>query len=137
MSERSGRVFLLSPANCGGPRARMVMSPAARFPLANQLRAAEGATLGEVFSFVSGLYFRGKLTYARRFARPPDPTDPVIAGGVLVITPSAGLRSADTAVTVDALHAFAGVSIDVGNDAYRTAPGAGSPHLGRGRRTRL
>ena len=121
MGERSGRVFLLSPANCGGTRARMVMSPAARFPLATQLRAADGATLGEVFSFVSGLYFRGKLTYARRFARPPDPADPVIAGGVLVITPSAGLRSADTAVTVDALHAFAGVSIDLGNDAYRKA----------------
>ena len=121
MGERSGRVFLLSPANCGGTRARMVMSPAARFPLANQLRAAEGATLGEVFSFVSGLYFRGKLTYARRFALPPDPADPVIAGGVLVITPSAGLRSADTAVTLDALRAFAGVSIDLGNDAYRTA----------------
>lgn len=119
MGERSGRVFLLSPANCGGRRAGMVMSPAARFPLANQLRAAEGASLGEVFSFVSGLYFRGKLAYARRFALPPDPTDPVIAGGVLIITPSAGLRSADTAVTIDALRAFADVSIDLCNDAYR------------------
>jgi hypothetical protein len=97
----------------------MVMAPAARFPLANQLRAAEGASLGEVFSFVSGLYFRGKLAYARRFALPPDPADPVIAGGVLIITPSAGLRSADTAVTIDALRAFADVSIDLGNDAYR------------------
>ncbi len=121
MRERSGRVFLLSPANCGGRRARMVMSPAARFPLATQLRTDEGASLGEVFSFVSGLYFRGKLTYGRRFALPPDPTDPVIAGGVLVITPNAGLRSADTAVTLDALRAFAGVSIDLGNEAYRKA----------------
>jgi hypothetical protein len=119
MGERSGRVFLLSPANCGGRRAGMVMAPAARFPLANQLRAAEGASLGEVFSFVSGLYFRGKLAYARRFALPPDPADPVIAGGVLIITPSAGLRSADTAVTIDALRTFADVSIDLGNDAYR------------------
>jgi hypothetical protein len=75
--------------------------------------------LGEVFSFVSGLYFRGKLAYARRFALPPDPADPLIAGGVLIITPSAGLRSADTAVTIDALRAFADVSIDLGNDAYR------------------
>ena len=33
----------------------------------------EGAALGDVFAFVSGLYFRGKLTYARRFAAPPDP----------------------------------------------------------------
>jgi len=129
MGEHPGRVFLLSPANCSGRRAGMVTSPAARFPLANQLRAAEGATLGEVFSFVSGLYFRGKLTYARRFALPPDPADPVIAGGVLVITPNAGLRSADTAVTVDALRAFAGVSIDIGNDAYRRALEQGARSL--------
>jgi hypothetical protein len=74
-----------------------------------------------VFSFVSGLYFRGKLAYARRFVLPPDPTDPVIAGGVLVITAGAGLRAADTAVTLDALTAFAGASIDVGNEAYRGA----------------
>ena len=32
----------------------------------------EGAPLGEVFSFLSALYFRGKLTYAQRFAAPPD-----------------------------------------------------------------
>ena len=115
------RVFLLSPANCNGIRAKQAMSPKAQFALAVALRSAEGAPLGDLFSFVSGLYFRGKLTYARRFALPPDPADPVIAGGVLVITPNAGLRSADTAVTVEALRAFAGVSIDIGNDTYRKA----------------
>src|SRR5919107_6022605 len=101
------RIFLLSPANCGGVRAQMVLSPAAQFALARQLRTAEGAALGDVFSFVSGLYFRGKLAYARRFARPPDPDDPVVAGGVLVITPSSGLRSVDTPVTLDSFRAFA------------------------------
>ena len=115
------RVFLLSPANCGGIRAKQALSPRAQFALAAALRSADGAPLGDLFSFVSGLYFRGKLTYARRFALPPDPADPVIAGGVLVITPNAGLRSADTAVTVEALRAFAGVSIDIGNDTYRKA----------------
>lgn len=75
--------------------------------------------LGDVFSFVSGLYFRGKLAYARRFARPPDPADPVTAGGVLVITPNAGLRAADTPVTVDSVRAFAGVDVDLRNAAYR------------------
>ena len=113
------RVFLLSPANCGGIRAGMVMSPTARFALAEQLRSAGGAPLGDVFSFVSGLYFRGKLAYARRFAQPPDPADPVIAGGVLVITPSAGLRAADTAVTLESLRGFAGVDIDLKNPHYR------------------
>ena len=114
-----GRVFLLSPANCGGIRAQMVTSPAAQFALARQLRDGEGATLGDVFSFVSGLYFRGKLAYARRFAHPAEPADPVAAGGVLVITPNAGLRSADTPITLDSFKAFAQVSIDVRNPAYR------------------
>jgi hypothetical protein len=97
----------------------MVMSENAQFPLARQLRSDAGAPLGDVFAFVSGLYFRGKLAYARRFARPPDPVDPIIAGGVLVITPNAGLRAADMAITVDSLRAFAGASIDLRNRAYR------------------
>ena len=97
----------------------MILSPAAQFALARQLRTVEGAPLGEVFSFVSGLYFRGKLSYARRFATPPDPADPVVAGGVLVITPNAGLRSADTLVDVESFQAFANVNIDLANAAYR------------------
>jgi hypothetical protein len=97
----------------------MVMSPVAQFALARQLRTAEGASLGDVFSFVSGLYFRGKLAYARRYAQPPEPADPVTAGGVLVITPNAGLRSADTPIGLESLKAFADVSIDLKNPAYR------------------
>jgi len=95
------------------------MSDAAKFALAQQLRTAEGAMLGDVFSFVSGLYFRGKLAYARRFSSPPDPSDSVIAGGVLVITPNAGLRAADVFVTLDSLRRFAGESIDLENVRYR------------------
>ena len=125
----AGRVFLLSPANCGGTRARIVMSPAAQFPLARDLRSAEGTSLGDVFSFVSGLYFRGKLAYARRFAQPPDPADTVAAGGVLVITPNAGLRSPDTRITRDSLEAFAAVSIDLANPAYRRPLEAGAVSL--------
>jgi hypothetical protein len=113
------RVFLLSPANCGGIRARMMLSPQAGFDLARQLQGVAGAPLGDVFSFVSGLYFRGKLAYARRFARPPDPAEPVAGGGVLVITPNAGLRSADTPVTVDSFRGFASVDIDSRNVKYR------------------
>ena len=98
----------------------MMLSPNAKFDLARQLQGPEGAPLGEVFAFVSGLYFRGKLAYARRFARPPDATDPVTAGGVLVITTNAGLRSADTAVTVESFRAFATGDIDLRNASYRT-----------------
>jgi hypothetical protein len=116
--QEPSRIFLLSPANCGGPRAQLITSPNARFELARQLQSREGAPLGEVFSFVSGLYFRGKLAYARRFARPPDPGDPLVSG-VLVITPNAGLRAADTPVTVESFAGFAATDINLGNAAYR------------------
>jgi hypothetical protein len=113
------RMFLLSPANCGGARARMVMSERAAFPLAARLRTSEGAPIGDVFSFMSGLYFRGKVTYARAFANPPDRESAVSGAGVFVITPTAGLRSADTLVTLAALRAFAAVDVDAANPAYR------------------
>ena len=113
------RVFLLSPANCGGRRAAQILSDAAAFPLALQLRSPRGAPLGDVFSFMSGLYFRGKLAYARRFAAPPDPGDAMTAGGVLVITPNAGLRGADVDITPDAIRAFASEPIDLANTKYR------------------
>lgn len=111
-------VFLLSPANCGGNRARIVMSERATFDLAVRLRSREGAPLGEVFAFLSGLYFRGKLAYGRAFACPPDGVD-LDAKGVFVITPNAGLRSPDTSVTLDAIRAFARVDVSVDNPKYR------------------
>jgi len=113
------RIFLLSPANCGGNRARIVLSDRAAFDLATRLRGREGAPIGEVFSFLSGLYFRGKLTYARAFAAPPDPQSSICGSGVLVITPSAGLRSADTMVTREALLRFAAVDVDPSDARYR------------------
>src|SRR5436309_1134146 len=115
----SARIFLLSPANCNGTRARQVLSPNAQFPLAVALRSRRGAMLGDVFAFVSGLYFRGKLTYAMRFAAPPEPDNAVVGCGVHVITPNAGLRSPETYVTHRALCAFAEGDIDPGNARYR------------------
>jgi hypothetical protein len=113
------RVFLLSPANCGGIRAKQALSPRAQFALAAELRSEDGAPLGELFSFVSGLYFRGKLTYARRFAQPPDPANTIVGDGVHVITPNAGLRSPDTRVTHAAVRAFARGDVDADNASYR------------------
>jgi len=114
------RIFVLSPANCGGVRAKMVASPSATFDLARRLHSPAGAALGDLFAFVSGLYFRGKLAYARRFANPPNPEDPAVGAGVLVITPNAGLRAADTQVTIDSFRGFAGTSIDLANVVYTT-----------------
>ena len=101
------RVFLLSPANCGGERAQLVFSSRAAFPLARRLRGPDGAPLGEVMSFLSGLYFRGKLAYAEAFGIP------------LVITADAGLRPPDTPVTLAMLRASARVDIDARNPRYR------------------
>ncbi len=97
----------------------MVLSDRAEFDLAVRLRAGPGVEIGEVFAFVSGLYFKGKIAYARRFARPPDPGAPLAGSGALVITPNAGLRPAETAVTADALRAFAGVDIAANDPRYR------------------
>jgi hypothetical protein len=108
------QVFLLSPASTGGERARIVFREEARFDLALRLRSPEGAPLGEVFSFLSGLYFRGKLAYARVFQRPPEGVP-----GVLVITPSEGLRSPDIRVTLDQLQGYARVPIDLREPRYR------------------
>ena len=95
------------------------MSERATFDLAARLRTGAGAPIGEVFSFLSGLYFRGKLAYARVFARVPDGASEVAGSGVFVITPNAGLRSPDTLVTLDAIRGFAGVDVDAANPKYR------------------
>jgi hypothetical protein len=92
----------------------LLFNERADFPLARALRTKRGASLGDVFSFLSGLYFRGKLTYARAFGR-------ALRGipSVLVITSDRGLVPPAVRVTLDDLRAFAGSPIDVANAAYR------------------
>ncbi len=107
-------VFLLSPANCNGERARWVLKTNARSDMATRLRSINGVPLGEVFSFFSALYFRGKLAYARAFARPP-----VGVQGVLIITPTAGLLPDDTAIRLSRLRGFSRVPISKNNSLYR------------------
>ena len=101
------RVFLLSPANCRGRRAQQVLSPRASFPVAARLRG-EGVPIGELFAHMSGLYFRGKITYARKFGR------------AFVITPDQGLIPAETTITSQVLIRFADADIDLENPRYRT-----------------
>ena len=115
----SSRIFLLSPANCGGPRAKQILSPNAQFDLAVALRSRRGAMLGDVFAFISGLYFRGKVTYAMRFAAPPEPDNRIVGCGVHVITPNAGLRAPDVYVTRKAVAAFAEGDVHHANAKYR------------------
>ena len=112
-SDATLRIFLLSPAHCGGKRAAILLNQQATFPLAQRLRST-GVTLGEAFSFLSGLYFRGKLTYADRFARPP-----VGRSGVHVITTNRGLLAADAPVRSQELREFATVDIRADDPGYR------------------
>jgi len=109
------RIFLLSPANSGGKRAALLLNARAAFDIAKRVRSEEGAPLGEVFSFLSGLYFRGKLTYARAFENPP------LSGtsGVHLITATDGLWSPATKVTLKDLERFATVPIDANEPRYR------------------
>ena len=74
----------------------------------------EGAPLGEVYAFVSGLYFRGKLAYANAFAAAP----PGVSCSV-VITPGLGLIPPETVVTIEQLRAIAAVPIDLDDPRYR------------------
>jgi hypothetical protein len=115
MEERleNGRVFLLSPANVAGKRAKMLLNPKASFALAQRLRTGEGVPLGEAFSFMSGLYFRGKLAYARNFAVPPKG-----CAGVLIITSNRGLISAEALVTPRDLEDYSEVPIDAKDQRY-------------------
>lgn len=120
------RVFLLSPANCNGVRAGWILRPGARSDLARRLRTPEGASLAEVFSFLSALYFRGKLAYARAFAQPPGASP-----GVLLITPSAGLMPDSASVRLSRLRGFSRVPISIKNRRYRSALLRGVKQLAR------
>ena len=108
------RIFLLSPAYAGGQRARMILSERAQFELARKLRGKTGVPIAEVFTFLSGLYFRGKIAYATAFARPACG-----APGIFIITPTRGLVDARTRIHLDDLREFATVNICETDSRYR------------------
>jgi hypothetical protein len=108
------RVFILSPANSSGERAQLISNPRASFSLARRLQRGEKAPLGEIFSFLSGLYFRGKLAYAKAFGHPPAETH-----GAYVITSNRGLIPVDEPVSLKVLESFANVPIDPAELKYR------------------
>jgi len=91
----------------------MLFNPGAKFQLACELRSAEGAALGDLFSFVSGLYFRGKLAYARAFARAP-----AALAAPYVISAGGGLCTADERITLERLRGWANVSIHQHNPHF-------------------
>jgi hypothetical protein len=108
-------LFLLSPANLSGRRAQILLSAKAQFDLAVRLRAT-GVSLGEAFSFVSGLYFRGKLAYASAFGRHTQENP-----GIFVITTNRGLVPPETLITLDDVRSFASIDLAGSGDTFRDA----------------
>jgi hypothetical protein len=104
------KLFLLSPAKVSGVRAGQLLNPRATFALAQAFHTT-GLTLAEVFTFASGLYFRGKISYARHFAAGD-------AALVRVITTNTGLIDPEMVVTPERLRAFGADEIDAANPRY-------------------
>ncbi|HKP61472.1 MAG TPA: hypothetical protein VJV78_32305 [Polyangiales bacterium] len=109
-------LFLLSPARCGSVRAAQLLEATTGSEIGRQLQSPDGAPLGDVFAFLSSLYFRGKLLYARAFARRPDALP-----GVFVITPGEGLRVESERITADNMRTYASVEVHHANESF-TSP---------------
>jgi hypothetical protein len=91
----------------------MLTSERGRSQLAYELRNG-GATIASVFTFLSYLYFRGKISYAQAFANPPADVP-----GIFVITPGFGLCAHDEVIDAARLQAFGEVNVDEKNSDYR------------------
>src|SRR5438874_10880776 len=109
---RFERVFLLSPARIGGPRSTMLMREQAEFDLALRLRSGTAA-IGEIYAFISGLYFRGKLAYTGVFGAAPPGVAPT-----MVIVPGIGLVSPETILSYEQIQTTANVPVDADNPAF-------------------
>src|SRR5438094_2604701 len=108
----SQKIFLISPANMSGQRARQLMSPRAKFEAARLYQSAEGVPIGLAFAFMSALYFRGKIAYALHF------------GGIdktFVIAPGYGLVPADWRITANRMKVLQRTPVDITNKKYRKA----------------
>jgi hypothetical protein len=91
----------------------MLLNPHSKSELTQQLRTT-GIPLDEAFSFMSSLYFRGKLAYATTFAK-----SVIGLPTTLVITPSRGLLRPETIVKIEDLADISAERIEVHNPKYR------------------
>jgi hypothetical protein len=105
-------VFLLSPANVSGLRAKQLTSPTANFEAARMYRSEEGVPIAVAFAFMSALYFRGKIAYALHFADIEN---------IKVITPGYGLVGPDWRFNPERMKTLAKTPVDVRNRNYRKA----------------
>src|SRR5437762_651749 len=108
----AAKIFLLSPANASGLRAKQLTSPTAQFDAARLYRSKEGVPISIAFAFMSALYFRGKIAYALHFANPSPE-------GVFVIAPGFGLVPWDWRITAERMAVMAKTDVDVRVTKYR------------------
>jgi hypothetical protein len=106
------KIFLLSPANTSGTRAKQLTSPRSNFDAAQLYRSKEGVPIALAFAFMSALYFRGKITYALQFANPTPE-------GVFVIAPGFGLVPFDWRITEERMKVMARTDVDLRVRNYR------------------
>src|SRR6476660_3741364 len=106
----ASKIFLLSPANLSGLRAKQLMSPTAGFDTARMYQSPEGVPIALAFAFMSALYFRGKITYALHFTEIEN---------IFVITPGFGLVPPDWRITEERMNVMRRTDVDVRRRNYR------------------
>src|SRR6266542_261110 len=106
------KIFLLSPANTSGLRAKQLISPRSNFEAARLYRSPEGVPISLAFAFMSALYFRGKIAYALHFANPSPE-------GIFVIAPGFGLVPFDWRITEERMKVMSKTDVDVRVRKYR------------------
>lgn len=104
-------VFLLSPADTSGLRAKQLTSPGATFEAARLYRSEEGVPIALAFAFMSALYFRGKIAYALHFTEIEN---------IRVIAPGFGLVPPDWRITAERMKTMRKTPVDVRKRSYRT-----------------
>src|SRR5947208_12971307 len=109
-SAMPSKVFLISPANMSGLRARQLTSPRAKFDAARMYQSAEGVPIALAFAFMSALYFRGKIAYALQFAETEN---------IFVIAPGFGLVPPDWRITEERMKILSKTEVDVRKRNYR------------------
>jgi hypothetical protein len=116
MSEHSPTIFLLSPANTNGIRAKQLCSPRATFDAAVALRSEEGVAIENAFAFMSALYFRGKVAYASRFGAAPPPLE----HAAWVIAPGFGLVPFGWRVDMERFKKLKRTDVDLSSRNYKS-----------------
>ncbi len=102
------RHFIISPANLSGVRGQFLTRPNAVSELAIRLRT-DGVPLSQLFTFISSLYFRGKMAYTSAFARGP----------AFIITGCGGLVPAETLVNLSKVRELYAVDFHPSDSRYR------------------